>query len=57
MRNYQLQDGDHIIRGDEQLKKYITIYYKGPFGSQDNNNFNLDATHIDDIPQVTDNEK
>jgi len=45
-----------MISGDEELKKYITTYYKGLFGPPDNNNFNLDATWIDDIPQVTDNE-
>ena len=49
-RIYQLHDGDHIIRGDEQLKKYITTYYKGLFGPPDNNDFNLDETRIDDIP-------
>ena len=47
---------NHIIRGDEELKKYITTYYKGLFGPPDNNDFNLDVTWIDDIPQVTDNE-
>ena len=45
-----------MISGDEELKKYITTYYKGLFGPPDNNNFNLDVTRIDDIPQVTDNE-
>ena len=47
---YQLQDGNHIISGDEKLKKYITTYYKGLFGPPDNNDFNLDETRIDDIP-------
>ena len=41
---------NHIIRGDEELKKYITTYYKGLFGPPDNNDFNLDETRIDDIP-------
>ena len=53
-RIYQLQDGEHMISGDEELKKYITTYYKGLFGPPDNNDFNLDETRIDDIPQVTD---
>jgi len=50
MRNYQLQDGEHMISGDEELKKYITTYYKGLFGPPDNNDFNLVETRIDDIP-------
>ena len=45
-----------MISGHEELKKYITTYYKGLFGPPDNNDFNLDVTWIDDIPQVTDNE-
>ena len=43
-RIYQLQDGNHTISGDENLKKYITTYYRGLFGAPDNNNFSLDAT-------------
>ena len=54
MRIYQLQYGEHMISGDEELKKYITTYYKGLFGPPDNNDFNLDVTRIEDIPQVTD---
>lgn len=50
-RIYQLQDGNHTISSDEDLKKYITKHYRGP---PDNNNFDLDETRIDDIPQVTD---
>ena len=52
-RIYKLQDGNHIISGDDELKKYITTYYKGLFGAPDNNNFNLDVTRTYDIPQVT----
>ena len=51
-RIYKLQDGNHTVSGDDELKKYITTYYKGLFGPSDNNNFNLDETRIDDIPQV-----
>ena len=39
-----------------KVKNYITTYYKGLFGPPDNNNFNLDETRIEDIPQVTDTE-
>lgn len=52
-RIYQLQDGDHIISGDDELKKYITTYYKGLFGPPENNDFDLDETRIHDVPQVT----
>jgi len=52
-RIYKLQDGNHIVSGDDELKKYITTYYKDLFGPSDNNNFNLDETRTDDIPQVT----
>ena len=39
-----------------KVKNYITTYYKGLFGPPDNNNFKLDETRIEDIPQVTDTE-
>ena len=52
-RIYKLQDGNHIVSGDDELKKYITTYYKGLFGPSDNN-FNLDETRTYDIPQLTD---
>jgi hypothetical protein len=29
---FQLEDGNQIIKGDNQLKEYITRYYKGLFG-------------------------
>jgi hypothetical protein len=32
-RIYQLEDDTRIIEGDHDLKKYITTYYKGLFGS------------------------
>ena len=56
MRIYQLQDGEHMISGDEELKKYITTHYKGLCGPPNNNDFNLYETQTEDIPQVTDKE-
>jgi hypothetical protein len=41
-----------VIEGEENLKKYITKYYKGLFGKTENNNFSLD----EDISQVTEEE-
>jgi hypothetical protein len=37
----------------EQLKSYITSYYKGFFGAPEENNFSLDETRTEDIPQVS----
>lgn len=51
---FQLQDGNQIISGDNELKKFITTYYKGLFGPPEENNVRLDETRKDDIPQVTD---
>jgi hypothetical protein len=56
IRILQLQDEDKIIEGDEALKKYITTYYKGLFGSPSENNFGLDESIKVDIPQVTERE-
>jgi hypothetical protein len=36
------------------LKKYITKYYQGLFGPSEENNFSMDETRRDDIPQVSD---
>jgi hypothetical protein len=56
IRILQLQDEDKIIEGDEALKKYITTYYKGLFGSPSENNFRLDESIKVDIAQVTERE-
>ena len=45
-----------MIEGHEQLKTYITSYYKKLFEEPDESNFSLDETRIDDIPQVSDEE-
>ena len=55
-RIFQLEDGDKIIKGDEELKKYITNYYRGLFGPSENNFFTIDENRREDIPQVTDDE-
>jgi hypothetical protein len=49
----QLEDGGQIIRGEEQLKSYITDYYKGLFGPSDGVHFSLDENINFDIPQVS----
>jgi hypothetical protein len=53
---YQLQDNNKIIEGDTTLKKYITSYYKGLFSPPQDNNFRLDESRKEDIPQVSNEE-
>jgi hypothetical protein len=48
----QLHNGDQIIKGDANLKQHVTHYYKKLFGPPQNNNFVLDESRIDDIPQL-----
>jgi hypothetical protein len=55
-RIYQLEREEGVIVGDDNLKTYITNYYKGLFGSPKSNHFTLDGTQIEDIPQVPDSE-
>lgn len=45
---YEL-DG-HTIEGHEQLKSYITNYYKCLFGAPEEGNFFMDESRTDDIP-------
>jgi mannosylglycoprotein endo-beta-mannosidase len=47
-----LQD-EGLIEGQDQLKEYITNYYKGLFGAPEEGNFTLDESRTDDITQVT----
>jgi hypothetical protein len=58
-RIFQLEDNGQIIKGDENLKSYITQFYKTLFGPSDNDNFSLDENRRDDVPQISaeDNEK
>jgi hypothetical protein len=50
---HQLEDGGQIIRGDEQLKSYITDYYKGLFGPSNEEHFSLYENINFDIAQVS----
>ena len=54
--NELLIQEEGTIEGHEQLKSYITKYYKNLFGEPDVDNFSLDETQTDDIPQVSDQE-
>ena len=55
-RIYKLQDGDHIISSDADLKKHITTYYKNLFGSPSESTIRMDDSRVDDIPQVSPDE-
>jgi hypothetical protein len=50
---HSLVQDEGTIEGHEQLKLYITDYYKGLFGASEEGNFCMDETQKDDIPQVT----
>ena len=52
-----MEDDGKIIKGDEQLKKYITDYYRRLFGPSDFSPLAMDESRREDIPQVTDDEK
>ena len=52
-----IANGEKIIRGDDELKKYITEYYRGLFGPSDASLLSLDESRKDDIPQVSVAEK
>lgn len=38
-----------MIKGDVQLKKYISKYYKNLFGAREENNFSMVESQRDDI--------
>jgi hypothetical protein len=42
-----------LIEGHEQLKYYITNYYKNLFGDPKEGNFSMDESRTADIPQVS----
>jgi hypothetical protein len=50
---YSLIQDEDVIEGHEQLKSYITSYYKDRFGAPVESEVTLDETRIDDIPQVS----
>jgi hypothetical protein len=54
---HSLVQDEGTIEGHENLKSYITNYYKGLFGSPEEGNFSMDETRTDDIPQVSIEEK
>nr|XP_045089534.1 uncharacterized protein LOC123497248 [Aegilops tauschii subsp. strangulata] len=54
---HSLQQDEGTIEGHEQLKSYITNYYKNLFGAPEEGNFSMDESRTNDIRQVSDEEK
>jgi hypothetical protein len=49
----QLEEGNQVIKGDENLTTYITNYYKRLFGSSNQEGTSLNESIIHDITQVS----
>jgi hypothetical protein len=52
-RIHTLVQDEGTIEGLDNLKNYITNYYKDLFGAPEEGNFFMDESQIDDIPQVS----
>jgi hypothetical protein len=50
---HSLVQDEGLIEGHEQLKSYITNYYKNLFGQPEEGNFSMDESQTTDIPQVS----
>jgi exonuclease III len=50
---FQLEQDEGTIVGQENLKNYITEYYKGLFGAPEKNNCVMDESMTQDIPQIS----
>jgi hypothetical protein len=48
-RIFQLEEDSQIINGHDQLKNYITEYYRGMFRNMEDDQFSLDERLISDI--------
>ena len=55
-RIFQLEQEGKVIEGQENLKVFITKYYKDLFGSSQRNNFALDESQTNDIPHINEEE-
>jgi len=45
-----------VIEGQDNLKTFITNYYKTLFGSSQRNEFSLDESQIEDVPRINEEE-
>jgi mannosylglycoprotein endo-beta-mannosidase len=55
-RIFELEQEGEVIKGQENLKVFITKYYKDLFGSSQRNKFSLDESQINDIQQISEEE-
>jgi hypothetical protein len=53
---FQLEQDEGVIIGQDNLKTYISEYYKSLFGAPNTNKFTIIETDIDDIPQLSQEE-
>jgi hypothetical protein len=51
-----LEQDEGIIVGEDNLKTYISEYYKNLFGAPSQNNFSMIESEINDIPQLYEEE-
>ena len=49
---FQLEQDEGTILGQENLKAYITNYYKQLFGPPEDNFISLDESRVEDVPQL-----
>jgi hypothetical protein len=49
-RIHSLVQEEGTIEGHQQLKLYITNYYKSLFGAPNEGNFSMDESRLEDIP-------
>ena len=50
--SFQLEQDEGTILGQENLKAYITNYYKQLFGPPEDNFVSLDESRVEDVPQL-----
>jgi hypothetical protein len=55
-RIFRLEQDEGVIEGGEQIKSYITKYYKNLYGSLEAGGLSLNESLVEDIPQVTNTE-
>ena len=53
---FQLEQDEGTIVGQENLKTYISEYYKSLFGAPSNGDITLDESRVNDIPQLSSSE-
>jgi hypothetical protein len=56
-RVFRLEQEEGVVEGEEQLKDYITKYYKHLFGASQENGLTLNESLVEDISQVTSSER